>query len=218
MKKSFLFAACAVALAVMSSCKSNQVSPSSRGPVVGNIPCIEWKYVQDREELKQKIEKRAVSGLDDLSKAYAMQEQLENDFEQARIEEQERLLGTEIPCATIPTLIDENGNEIFDFFVDNCTATFTAHKYDSWTSYMYDCELVAQRDVPWRGPTLFFDVFFTDDDFQEQYGSLLQIIRVNERIKKGERVPCYFSIRNIVTEDPVQLQKKGTRVVLKFRE
>lgn len=220
-EKSIFWGVAVTALSILGSCKSNQVLSSSRGPVVGSVPCIERKFVEDREALKEKMEKKAKSSLTNSNvgeESYVRHKELEEAFNQAMIEEEKRLVGTTIGCTTIPTETDENGNDVFDFFVDNVTATFTAHEYGSFTSYVYACDLIAQRDVPWRGSTMVFDVFFTDDDFQELYGTLVQILSLEKpRVQKGDRVPCSFSIRNINTDDPEELQKKCTHVLLRFR-
>lgn len=221
MKKCFILGVGLLALAIMSSCNSNQVSSSSRGPVLGNVPCLEKKYAEDREELKKKMEKKAQSSLHDLGnlqlEAYEKEQQLEKEFKEAMVEEQKRLLGTEVECSVVSNLVDENGNDVFDFFVDNEKATFVARDYGKYVFYGYECELIAQRDFPGRVSSRMFDVFFFSDDLQEYYGSLLQSLSVDGVIKKGDRIPCFFSINNIVTDDCEQLQKKCARLLLSFR-
>ena len=207
-------------LAVLVACNP---AKTARNPYLGNVPCLEQQFAEDLQKLEDDYEKKLSSisnervYLSVLSEAQQKEEQLKQDFNRKKEEEGQRLIGTTIPCFVVTAVNPEgNGNAVFSFAVDNETATFQATEYTTITAYGYHCDLIAQQDMA-IGSRLLFDVFFVGDD-SVQYGYLKQVLTLqNPLVKKGDVIPCYFSIYNIATEDPAELQRNCARVLLNFR-
>jgi len=212
MKTHFLlFAAMATILCACSSSEKSFV----QNPVVGTLPGIELQYAEAMDQYEAELRESN----EYTEEAYRKKQQIRDEYAKKLEAEEQRLVGNRITCTTTNSY-DADGNVLFDYFVKDTTAVFTRTDYTGdvkWSSYAYHCELVAQRDFYQSSSRLFY-ALFADDNFTV-YGSLLQIHSLTSRqIKKGDIVPCSFSIRNIETENVDELLKNCTRVLLLFKD
>jgi len=210
-----------ILLATVSSCGGHSSESANWSPYLGNIPYLEHKYVEDMEALDDYYEKKFASTKSEkaaqavIDEARDKERQLKQDFNDNITEQEVQLLGGTIPCAVIRPSDFKGNGEGFLFTVNGDAALFEPWETSTTFAYMYNCDLIAQQDM-YVGSYIMFDVFFVDDD-NAQYGYLKQMLPCpKRRIQKGDVVPCHISIRNIGTDDPIELQKKCSRILLSF--
>lgn len=209
-------------LATVSSCGGHSSESANWSPYLGNIPYLEHKYAEDSEAVEEYYDKKVSStksekvALSIIDEAEDKLRQLKQEFNDNITEQEVQLLGGTIPCTVIrPSDSEENGESGFLFTVNGDAALFEPFETSTTFAYMYHCDLTAQQDM-YVGSYIMFDVFFVGDDYV-QYGYLKQMLPCpKRRIQKGDVIPCRISIRNIGTEDPVELQQKCSRILLSF--